>query len=239
MHVVGIIPARAGSKTIKNKNIANFCGKPLIAWAILAARRSKKVDRVIVSTDSPAIARIATRYGAEVPFVRPRSLAGPRVGVEPVLRHAYEWLRAHERLTADALVLLLPTNPLRQPFHLDEAIRLFTRTGCDSVVAVNETPANHTPYWTLVRDARGRVSLFGGDPLTRMPVRRQDFPNRCFARNDLVFVVKPSNLYERPSNLYGSKVQLYETSPRFEADINTKDDWHEAELRFTRLGRHR
>ncbi len=233
--VVAVIPARGGSKGIPNKNQRPFCKKPLIAWSIQAAFESVYVDRIIVSTDSPEIARVARRFKAEVPFLRPEELATDSMGIEPVLKHAYEWLIQNEDYKADALVLLLPTNPLRLSGHIDKALEIYFAKGADSVVAVNETPANHTPFWTLVRGESGRVMLFNGKPLTKMYTRRQQFPARCFARNEIVFVVKPANLFEKTPNLYGNKVELLETNPLFEGDINTPLEWEMTEHRFRQL----
>ena len=148
--IVAIIPARGGPKNIPGKNTKDFCGKPLIAWSIEVAKKSKYVDRVILSTDSEEVRRIGVRHGAEAPFLRPSELATDTMGVEPVLKHAYEWLQEHQKYKADVLVLLMPTTPTRQAFHIDNAIDIILQTNADSVVAVNETPANHTPYWTLV-----------------------------------------------------------------------------------------
>lgn len=236
MKIVGIIPARGGSKSIPLKNLRDFCGKPLIAWSILSAKKSD-LDRVVVSTDNENIATVAREYGAQVPFIRPSELAKDDVGMEPVLKHAYEWLRKNEGYEADALMLLQSTSPLRQTFHINEMLELFKKSGADSVVSVNETPANHTPYWTLVRNTDGSVTLFDGSPLRDILTRRQDFPQKCFARNDLGYVLKPANLYEEKPNLYGNKVELYETQnpSLYEADINTPDEWRDAEEKARRL----
>ncbi len=237
MKIVGVIPARGNSERTKKKNTKIFCGRPLIAWTILSALKSKKLDRVIVSTDSSEIAKIARRYGAEVPFLRPPELATATIGIEPVMKHVYEWLKAKESYSADALALLFCTNPLRQSWHIDEAIKIMKKTGCDSVVAVNETPANHTPYWTLTQDKKGKVSLFGGIPLKKIINRRQDFPEKCYARNEIIYLLKPKNLYEKPSRLYGQKVELYVTNPIYEVDINTPEEWQLAEIRFKNLSK--
>ena len=236
MKVVGIIPARGGSKSIPKKNIRDFGGKPLIAWSILGSLAAL-LDRVIVSTDSEEIAEVAKAHGAEAPYLRPAELATDTLGIEPVLQHAYEWLRDNEGYQADALVLIMPTSPLRQTRHIDEMLELFKTSGADSVVAVNETPANHTPYWTLTRDERGAVSLWGGVPLRNILTRRQDFPQKCYARNDLGYVLKPANLYEEKSNLYGERVELYVVPDpeRYEADINTPGEWLEAEEKLAKL----
>ena len=232
--IIAIIPARGGSKGIPEKNIKKFCGKPLIAWAILAAKKSKLLDRIIVSTDNPKIAKIAKKYGAEVPFLRPKELATPTIGIEPTLKHTYEWLLQNEDYKADGLALLMATNPLRQHFHINEAIKIFADKKADSVVAVNETPANHTPYWTLVQTNSG-VSLFGNIDLKNILTRRQDFPQKCYTRNDLIYILKPKNLYEKKPNLYGKKVELYVTNAIYEADINTPEEWLMTEMKFKRL----
>ena len=237
MKVVAVIPARGGSKKIPNKNLKKFCGKPLIAWTILEAKKSKKINRIIVSTDNIEIAKVAKRYGAEVPFLRPKELAIDTMGIEPVMKHAYEWLIKNEKYKADVLALLFATNPLRKSFHIDEAIQIMKKNNCDSVVSVNETPANHTPFWTLVKAHDGAVSLFGGISLKNIHNRRQDFPHPCYARNELIYLLKPKNLYDNPSRLYGEKVELYMTNLIYEIDINTPEDWLVSEIKFKSLNK--
>ena len=235
MKIIAIIPTRGGSLRTRDKNIKNFAGKPLIVWTILEAKKSKLLNRVIVSTDSPAIAKIAKKYGAEVPFLRPAELAIATIGVEPVLKHAFEWLIKNETYKADAIVLLQSTNPLRTSTHIDEAIKIFIKKKADSVVAVSETPANHTPYWTLIIQKNDEVKLFSGKNIKNIIRISQDFPQKCYGRNDLVYVFKPKNLFEKNSNLYGDKVELYITNPLYEADINTPEEWLMTEIKFKML----
>ncbi len=238
MNILAVIPARGGSKSIPEKNIRELCGKPLIAWTIESALKSKHSIKVVVSTDSENIRKVAQSFGAEAPFLRPSQLATDTIGIEPTLQHAYEWYRDNADFKADALVLLMPTSPSRQTFHIDDALDIFINKKPDSVVAVNETPANHTPYWTLIQQPDGGVTLWGGVPLKKIMTRRQDFPLKCYARNDLVYVLKPENLYDKEkSNLYGEKVELYiENEPRkYEVDINTPDEWNEAEQKLSKL----
>jgi CMP-N-acetylneuraminic acid synthetase len=230
--IVAVIAARGGSKAIPNKNIKSFCGKPLIAWTIESALASEVANRVLVTTDDLKIRRVALRYGAESPFLRPKRLAAAKMGLEPVLLHAYEWLRDQEQYRADVLLLLPATNPLRRPFHIREAVELFFRKKAHSVVAVHETPANYTPYWTLVRSESGEVTLFSGKSLKTMYTQRQDFPLQCYTRNDLIYVLRPENLYQKPSNLYGDRVELYVTSSTYDGDINDENDWNLTEVRF-------
>jgi len=234
MKIIAVIPARGGSKSIPLKSIKMFAGKPLIGWSIEGALGSKNLSKVVVSTDSEEIQKVALAYGALSPFLRPPELATDSMGIESVLKHTYEWYRDNENFEADAIVLLMPTSPTRQTFHIYEAIEIFKNTGADSVVAVNETPANHTPYWTLTKNDDGKVTLWGGVPLKNILTRRQDFPQKCYARNDLVYVLNPKNLYEEKPNLYGDKVKLYviSDSAKYEMDINTPDEWEASEIRF-------
>lgn len=230
MKVVAIIPARAGSMGIRNKNIKDFCGKPLIAHAIETCKECSNIDRIILSTDSKEFADIGRKYGAEVPFMRPKEFSSSSIGIEPTLKHAYEWLKENDNYEADYLCLILPTNPLRQPFHLTDSILLAKENDYDSVVSVNEIPANHTPYWAVVEDkSRGKVRFFQTESLTDGYIRRQEFPQKCYARNDIIYVLKPKNLYESKPNLYGEKVKLYETESFYEGDLNTSNEWIIAE----------
>lgn len=237
MKFLAVIPARGGSKSIPNKNIKTLAGKPLIAWTIECALSSKYLNKIVVSSNDKGIIKLAKKYGAEAPFERPEELATDSIGIEPTLKHAYEYYLNKLKFKADAVLYLPPTSPLRQDYHIDEAIEIFMKTGADSVVSVNETPANHTPYWTLTRQKNNKVTLWGGKHLKNILTRRQDFPMKCYARNDLVYILKPKNLYEKKMNLYGNHVELYDVphASKYELDINTPDEWIEAEIRIARM----
>jgi CMP-N,N'-diacetyllegionaminic acid synthase len=232
---VAVIPARGGSTTIPKKNIKIFEGKPLIAWTIECALAAKGVDRIIVSTDNEEIANISSTYGAEVPFLRPAEISTADTAIEPVMAHAYEWFADKEDYEADALILLFPTNPLREVRHIEEALNLFHCSKANSVVSVNQSPAHYTPYWTLVRNTDGQVSYFNGQDIRMGYARRQDFPRSCFAKNDLVFVLRPQNLFESQPSLYGQRVELYITDRIYDGDINTPEDWELTLLTFQHL----
>jgi CMP-N,N'-diacetyllegionaminic acid synthase len=232
---VAVIPARGGSQSIPDKNIRDFDGKPLIAWSIETALAAVSVDRVIVSTDSSRIADVARAYGAEVPFLRPASLARADTALEPVLAHAAEWLREDQGRLPDAMILLVPTNPLREVSHIDESVRLFYEAGVDAVMTANESPAHYTPYWTVVRDALGDVRYFGGQDLRHGYTRRQDFPQQCFAKNDLVYVFRPVNLFGPQPSVYGDRTRLLVTDRVYDGDINTSEEWDLTLQTFRRL----
>lgn len=133
--VIGLIPARGGSRRIPGKNLADICGRPLIAYTIDASRRAKRLTRTIVSTDDQEIAEVSRKLGAEVPFLRPSRLATDKAKSIDVIRHAARWLEKHGPKLR-AMVLLQPTSPLRAAAHIDNAVRLFFASGCDSVVSV-------------------------------------------------------------------------------------------------------
>lgn len=234
MEVLAIIPARGGSKRIPRKNIADFHGKPVIAWAIEAAKKAASIGRVLVNTDDEEIRDVALRFGAEVPFLRPAALAQDTMGIEPVLIDALAWLKEHEGYAPDAIALLMPTNPMRTSEVLDEAVALFVKSGADSVVTVSEARANNNPHWILRKDEKGGVVLFDGTSLKAIRTRSQDLPP-TYSRNDIAYILKPSNLEQDPPNLYGDKVELLVNDESFDGDINTPEDLHTTYDKFRRL----
>jgi len=122
--IIAIIPARSGSKSLRDKNIELLSGHPLIAYSIAAAKLSLKIDRIIVSTDSEYYSEIALKYGAEVPFIRPKKFASDSSTDHDFLVHAMEWFHKNESSLPEHWVHLRPTTPLRSPLVLDEAISL-------------------------------------------------------------------------------------------------------------------
>jgi N-acylneuraminate cytidylyltransferase len=143
--VLALIPARGGSKGIKDKNIALILGKPLIAYSIESALKSKYIDRTVVSTDSKKIADISKKYGAEIPFLRPKDLARDDTPDFPVFKHCILWLGENENYSPDIIVHLRPTGPLRTAKEIDESIELLLKyPKADSVRSVEE-PAK-PPY---------------------------------------------------------------------------------------------
>ena len=161
-HVLGLITARGGSKSIPRKNVVPLAGKPLIAWTIEAALQSHGLSRVIVSTDDEEIAQVAREWGAEVPFLRPAELARDDSPHIPVVVHAVEWLESHEDMRSDYVLLLQPTSPLRSTEDIENAIRLALEKDADSVVGVCE--ASSHPYLTKRITADGRLQDFGPRP---------------------------------------------------------------------------
>jgi len=133
MKILGLIPARGGSKGIPRKNIKPLGGKPLIAYSIEAGLKSRYLDKVLVSTDDEEIAQVARQYGADVPFIRPAELARDDTPTLPVIQHALRFL-ADKGETYDAVCLLQPSSPFRTPAFIDAAIEKYVRSGADSLV---------------------------------------------------------------------------------------------------------
>lgn len=141
--VLAFIPARAGSKGIKDKNIIDLGGKPLIAYTIEAAKKSKYVDKVIVSTDGENIANVAKQYGAEIPFFRPKELAEDNSNVLTAIIHTLEQLKKMND-NYDIIILLQPTSPFRNEKHIDESLELLINNNLPSLLSVCETDKNPT-----------------------------------------------------------------------------------------------
>jgi len=171
--VLGIIPARGGSKGIPLKNLAELAGKPLLAYTTEAALNSRLLSRVILSTDHSEIARFGKGTGIEVPFLRPAEFATDSATIEAVVRHALNWLEETENYRPAAFVILHPTTPLRTAKHIDEAIEHLDRSDVDSVVSVSP-PMEHPcdmvyfkdrrMYWTLPKEGYGAGAQRQGYP---------------------------------------------------------------------------
>lgn len=168
--IVALIPARGGSKGIKNKNIIDLCGKPLISYTIQAALESKYIDKVIVSTDSQEIADVAIKYGAEVPFLRPGELASDTSKTIDAVMHAVGELEKKKE-QYDILILLQATQPLRTADDIDSAIELFIKNKGQSLVSVS--PVEDNPILIRTIDNLGRMNSIL--PM-KSTCRRQDMP---------------------------------------------------------------
>jgi len=171
--VLALIPARAGSKGLPDKNIRPLHGKPLLAWPILAARESAYVDAVAISTDSPQYADIAAAHGAEVPFIRPAALAADTSPSIDFMLHALDHY-AQAGTPFDYLLLLEPTSPLTETSDVDAALERLEAAGglADALVGVTAMVTNHPAYAVKI-DAAGAISPYAFANFGALP-RRQD-----------------------------------------------------------------
>jgi CMP-N,N'-diacetyllegionaminic acid synthase len=222
MKVLALIPARGGSKGIPGKNIRPIAGKPLIAWTIEAALRSRLGGAVVVSTDAPAIAEVACAAGAQVPFLRPAELASDTSpGIDTVF-HALEQMPDF-----DAVMLLQPTSPLRSTEDIDGCLELAEREALDSIVSV--APCEIHPAWTYAVDDAGRLRpLLPGSTATR----RQDLPD-AFALNGALYFARRPWLTARRT-LLADDTRAYPMPIERSLDIDTPWDWRLAEFLLDR-----
>ena len=154
--VLGIVPARSGSKEIPGKNITIVGTKPLIAWTLEIAKRAKSLDKIIVSTDSEKYASICKNYNVEVPFLRPPELSSDKATSEDVVIHALKWMKKNEKYHPDYILYLQPTSPLRTADDIDQSINIAKEKSADSVVSVELT--NRHPYFMKKIDSNGLIS---------------------------------------------------------------------------------
>lgn len=224
MRVLGIIPARGGSKSVPRKNIRLLAGKPLLQYTAEVALAATRLSRVILSTDDSEIAACGKAVGLDVPFLRPPELAQDDTPTLPVLQHA---VRELERagFCYEAVCLLQPTAPLRRSDDIDACIALLSQTGADSVLTVLPVPHEHNPHWVYFQDADGFLKLSTGEPA---PIPRRQLLPPAFHREGSVYVVRRDVLMERHS-LYGDKVVGYPMDPNRSVNIDTVADWGRAE----------
>ncbi len=150
MNILAIIPARGGSKGIPGKNIKPFCGKSLLVWKIESAKKSKYINRILVSTDDENIANIARETGAEVPFLRPQEISGDLATDVEFLNHAVDFLKEQEGYIPDIILRLPPTSPLATEKHIDEGIeKLLNTPDADAVRPITESPKHPYKMWKV------------------------------------------------------------------------------------------
>jgi CMP-N,N'-diacetyllegionaminic acid synthase len=228
-HILGLIPARAGSKGIPGKNLRPFCGRPLIAHAIHAAQQCPLIDRIVVSTDSEEIAAAARTFGADVPFLRPSAIAQDETPMVAVVDHCVDALERAGWQTA-MVVLLQPTSPLRRPAHITRAVTLLCETGADSVVSIVPVPATHSPDYVM-RIANGRLEPFL--PESAKVMRRQD-ARTAYERDGTVYAFWRETL-RRHGNIYGADCRPLELPAGESIALDTPADWEYGEYLCARL----
>jgi CMP-N-acetylneuraminic acid synthetase len=223
--ILGLIPARGGSKGIPHKNIVPLAGKLLLAYTCEAALQSRRLDRVILNTDDPEIAQVGRDCGVDIPFLRPDDLAADDTPILPVIQHTLAWLDEHENFHVDVVVLLQPTSPLRQAEHIDAAVEKLTSTDADTVVSVVPVPHQFTPTSLMKLDSQGNLRPLQEGP---MILRRQDKP-RLYARNGpAVLAIRREVIQQR--KLYGDRVLPLEMSRAESIDIDDATDLALAEF---------
>ena len=224
MRILGLIPARGGSKGVPGKNIKNLAGKPLLAYTSEVALKSQYLSEVIVSSDDPQIITVAKELGVAVPFIRPSVLASDTTPTIDVIIHALEWYQA-QNIFFDAVCLLQVTSPFRTVPFLDAAIEKFIASGCDSLVSVQQVPHEYNPHWTFEVNSRGNLKIATGEE--QIISRRQDLPT-AYHRDGSIYITTTEVLL-RDRSLYGKSTAFIESHPELYVNIDTLADWDKAE----------
>lgn len=224
LRVLGIIPARGGSKGVPRKNLRKLAGKPLLQYTAEAALAASRLSRIILTTEDEEIAQAGRECGLEVPFLRPETLARDDTPMLPVIRHCVRTLEeSGDRF--DAICLLQPTTPLRRAVDIDNCIRLLEESDAHSVISMLPVPMEFNPHWVWFSDSEGYLKIATGE---EAPIpRRQELPS-AWHREGSVYVTRRDILIEKNS-LYGTKTIGYLMDPEKTVNIDTLDDWAKAE----------
>ena len=218
-HILGLIPARGGSKGIPGKNLAPLAGRPLLAHTVAAALASRRLSRVVLSTDDEEIARVGRELGAETPFLRPAGLAGDQTPALPVIQQAVAFLE-RQGWRPEVVVYLQPTSPLRRAGHIDAAVDILLDQGADSVVSVVRVPHQFNPV-SVLKLEDGCLRPFLGDG--QGPLRRQDKPEVWARNGPAVLACTRDQVMERDA-LYGPRTLPLFMDPADSHDVDTPFD---------------
>lgn len=221
--IIAIIPARGGSKGVPKKNIKNLNGKPLIAYTIEEAKKSKYIDRVIVSTENEEISKTSITYGAEIPYLRPKELAQDESPTVDCIIHMLKWLKENENYIPEYVCLLQCTSPLRDYKDIDCTIEKALKEEFDGAISVCEAEIN--PYWTNVFEGEKlKCFLDEGKNITR----RQDLP-KVYRINGAVYIIK-SDIFIKEKTFETDNITGYVMSNENSIDIDTLIDFKVAEF---------
>ncbi len=225
MSMIAIIPARSGSKGLKDKNIKPLCGKPMIAYTIEAAINTGLFDEVFVSTDSQEYADISVKYGASVPFLRDPELATSGARTWDVILNAIDIYDKKLGKKYDSMALLQPTSPLRDSDDILDAYKMFIEKDAVSVISVSEV--EHSPLRSNTLPKNLSLGRFFSNNIHTVP--RQELPT-YYCINGAIYFVKMEKLLESLSNLYSARSYAYIMSKEKSIDIDDERDFLLAQI---------
>lgn len=226
LKVLAVIPARAGSVGLPDKNIRMFNGKPLLAWTVEAARACEYIDKIVLSTDSQNYADIAKQYGIQTPFLRPEHLAGSNASLINVLQHVVLELK-NSGMEFDVLVCLQPTSPLRTGIHIEKALERFQSIADPdkSIASVFELPQKFA--WALQTNTQGQLRFLDSSLQSQTNYRRQH-NSAVYMPNGAIFIMQTTKIISQ----YTEHTYPYVMPEQASADIDTLEDFVQAELVF-------
>lgn len=229
MRILGLIPARGGSKGVPKKNIKLLGKLPLIEYTIHSAKDSKLLTEIIVSTDDEEIAIAAEISGCKPPFIRPSEQAQDTSTSLEVVQHAIAYFES-QNVFFDAVCLLQPTNPFREKGSIDLAIEKFIAVNADCLLSVLPIPDEFNPHWAFEESENGFLKIATGEE--QIIPRRQDLP-KSFHRDGSIYITKTSVI--KNGSLYGKSIAYLESNPQFHVNIDTMKDWEKAEKLLTQI----
>jgi CMP-N-acetylneuraminic acid synthetase len=224
MRILGLIPARGGSKGIPRKNEKLLAGKPLMAYTAKAALAAKQLDAVVFSSEDYELITLAKTLGLNAPFIRPMDLATDSASSLSVAQHALDYF-ASQGQHFDALCLLQVTTPFRTAQDIDEAVLKFKKQGTDALVSVQKVPHVYNPHWVFTQNKEGNIALATGD--STIIGRRQDLPP-AYIRDGAIYLCKTQVIMEQNS-LYGDSLSFIESDMSKYVNIDGPEDWKKAE----------
>lgn len=226
--ILGIILARGGSKSVPRKNIKPLLGKPMIAYTIEEALKSKYITRLVVSTEDDEIARIAKEYGAEAPFKRPAELATDTAASKPCLQHAVKFCEEEEGAKYDYIVELMVTNPLKTVEDIDAALKKLIETQAESVIGVIQIFDQHPLRMKKIVDDR-LVDFCLPEP---NEARRQDLKPDAFLRNGSIYAMQRDVLMVQDRRYGTPNSRPYIFPPERSVNVDSLEDWYIAEQKL-------
>ena len=234
MSILGIIPARGGSKGIPNKNLKKINQKSLLEYAVKAGVKSKYIKRLYVSTEDKNIKKEANRLGCNV-INRPDHLARDESPTIDVINHVIDFLVQTESYHPHYTVLIQPTAPLRTYHHIDSAIEIMKENNCDSVISVSQVPFHYHPEWQLYVNEKFGLTTISGDNLSNLKSQRQSLAKTYF-RNGSVYVFKTVNI-KKYKNIYGNKCLPYVMPSEISINIDDQLDLEKAKMVFNKIAK--
>lgn len=225
--MLGFVFARGGSKGLPNKNLRSLGGKPLIGHAIEAALRSRCLNRVIVSTESPEVANVARRYGGEILFMRPAELATDTAAERLAWRHAIEQVERLEGERIDVFVSVPPTCPLRSSEDIDRVVEALLASDGDIVLTAAKSKCN--PYFNMITIGAGGEAQLASKPDGRI-TRRQDAPT-VYELTAVAYAARRDSIFQYDS-IFDSDARAIEVPEERALDIDTEFDLQLAEFLF-------
>lgn len=215
--ILALIPARGGSKGLPKKNIKLLAGKPLIAWTIEQAKKSRYLDRIVVSTEDKAIASVARKYGADLPFMRPKKLAKDNSKLLDAIFYTLNKLEQKY----DLILLLQPTSPLRKTKDIDNSIRLLFKKCAQAIVSISPTESH--PYKSNILPSNGCLKSFA-----KAECNRQEL--KLFYRVNGAIFLAYSDYLKKNRSFFNKQTFGYLMPKERSLDIDTEIDFKVAQL---------